>query len=981
MSLALIVLLPFLGAVLPALMIRSGRDACAIATGSINTLALALLLTNIPAVLRGEVVRADWPWMSRLGLNIQFFVDGLGLLFAAMILGIGLLIVLYARFYLSDGDTMGNFYTYLLLFQGAMVGIVLSNNVLLMLIFWELTSLSSFLLIGFWGHTAAGRQGARMALTVTGGGGLALIAGMMLLGHIAGSYELTEILTSGAAVRSSALYPWALMLILIGCFTKSAQFPFHFWLPHAMAAPTPVSAYLHSATMVKAGIFLMARLWPVLSGTDLWFYIVATTGLVTMLVAATIALFEDDLKGLLAYSTVSHLGLMTMLLGFSTPMAVVACMLHIINHATFKAALFMNTGIIDHETGTRDLRKLGGLIHLMPMTATLGITAAASMGGLPLLSGFLSKEMMLEEASHTVWAGSTWVLPVLVTLAAVLSMAYSLRYIAHLYLGKQRDDYPQPPHDPGLGLTLPSAVLVVLVVLVGLFPETFAGTTVRLASSAVLQAPLPEFHLAIWHGWTPAVTMSAIAIVVGFSTLLAFGLIREPWTRLPLPVGKSLFDALIDALAALSRAVGSGLHNGSLQRYLFVMITTTLILGMWSFIRHEHAAGQRPLMPINAVVFVAWLLLMGSCFLIIRHHADRLLALIIVNVIGLIASLGFVYLSAPDLALTQISVEVVTLILMLLALYFLPKHSLTAVTRAVRVRHGLLSVFAGAAAGGLTWAMMTRDSKSISEYYWQQAIPGSGGKNVVNVIIVDFRGFDTFGEIMVLGISALIIYALLEGMLRGEALMKLAMWNSDQRYSPNRHPLVMVVVTRLMLPLALMVSVFIFLRGHNMPGGGFIAALVVAIALIMQYMASGFGWAAKQVRFDYHALIGGGALIAAATGISAMVLDLPFLTSGHDHFHLPWIGDVELSSTVAFDLGVFLTVVGGVMLALAQLSYLGENTAREKMNEEPMDFDPSARRPRLASADQQAASAAASLPRPQAGQITGSEASDFPKEH
>lgn len=951
MSLALIILLPFLGSVLPALMIRSGRDACAIATGAINTLALALLLTNVPAVLRDEVVRVDWPWMSRLGLDIQFFVDGLGLLFAGMILGIGLLVVLYARFYLSDSDTMGNFYTYLLLFQGAMVGVVLSNNVLLMLIFWELTSLSSFLLIGFWGHTPAGRQGARMALTVTGGGGLALIGGMLLLGQIVGSYEVTAILASGSIISESKLYPWALGLILLGCFTKSAQFPFQFWLPHAMAAPTPVSAYLHSATMVKAGVFLMARLWPVLSGTEWWFYIVTTTGLVTMLMAAVFALFEDDLKGLLAYSTVSHLGLMTMLLGFSTPLAVVACIFHIINHAAFKAALFMNTGIVDHETGTRDLRKLGGLIHLMPVTATLGMVAAASMGGLPLLGGFLSKEMMLEEAAHTVWVGSKWILPVLVTLAAVFSMAYSLRYLAHLYLGKPRVDYPQPPHDPGLGLTLPPSLLVALVVLIGLFPETIAGTTVRFASAAVLKAPLPKFHLAIWHGWTPAVVMSAIAIVAGLCVLLAFNVIRARWTQLPVPIGKAIFDRFIDALAATSRALGAGLHNGSLQRYLFVTIATALIMGTWAFWRHEHAPGERPLMPVNGVALVAWLLLMVTCFLVIRHHADRLLALIIVNVIGLIASLGFVYLSAPDLALTQISVEVVTLILMLLALYFLPKHSVTASRQAIRLRHAVLSIFGGIATGGLTWMMMTRDSESIAEYYWEHALAGSGGRNVVNVIIVDFRGFDTFGEIMVLGIAALIIYALLEGLLSGETLTKLASWSSDQKYSPNRHPLVMVVVTRLMLPLSLMVSVFIFLRGHNMPGGGFIAALVVAIALIMQYMASGFGWAAKQVRFDYHALIGGGALIAGATGISAMVLDVPFLTSGHDHFHLPLIGEIELSSTIAFDLGVFFTVVGGVMLALAQLSYLGENTAREKMNEEPMDFDPSARRVRPSLAD------------------------------
>ena len=946
MSLALIVLLPFLGAVLPALMIRSGRDACAIASGSVNTLALALLLTNVPAVMRGEVVRADWAWVSRLGLDVQFFVDGLGLLFAGMILGIGLLVVIYARFYLAAGDAMGSFYTYLLLFQAAMVGIVLSNNLLLLLIFWELTSLSSFLLIGFWGHTVAGRQGARMALAVTGGGGLALIGGLLLLGRVVGSFELTEILASGDVVRDSSLYPWIVGLVLVGCFSKSAQFPFHFWLPHAMAAPTPVSAYLHSATMVKAGIFLMARLWPVLSGTDLWFYVVATTGLVTMTLGATIALFKDDLKGLLAYSTVSHLGLMTMLLGFSTPIAVVACVLHIINHATFKAALFLNTGIIDHETGTRDIGRLGGLAQLMPVTATMGILAAASMAGLPPLNGFLSKEMMLEEVSHTSFAGSPQVLPVIVTIAAVLSMAYSLRYIGHVFLGRRRDNYPKPPHDPGIGLWFSPMLLVALVILLGLFPETFAGPTVRSATAAVLQGPPPDFHLSLWHGWTPAVTMSIVAITAGLIALLAYRLLRNGWDRVLKPEAKAIFDGLITATTRGSRGFTAGLHNGSLRRYLVALITAALVAGAVGFASHDFETGTRSLLPIGPVLLVGWLLLVGACTLVVVNHRDRLSALIIVNVIGLICSLIFVYLSAPDLALTQISVEVVTLILMLLALYFLPKTSVVESLPRVRILHGGLAALAGLAAGGVTWATMTRDFTSLSEYYWQQALPGSGGANVVNVILVDFRGFDTFGEIMVLGIAALIIFALLDGMSGGPLASKLAAWSPSGRISPGRHPVVMVVVTRVMLPLSLIVAAFIFLRGHNEPGGGFIAALIVSIALIMQYMASGFGWAERQVRVDYHALIGGGALIAAATGIGAMVLDLPFLTSGHHHFHWPIINEFELhfelSSTIAFDLGVFLTVVGGVMLALAQLSRVGQQTNRDRVNVEPMDVDPSA---------------------------------------
>ena len=361
MSLFFIVALPFFGALLPGLMNAAGRSACAGVTFTVSLIAFFGLLTNLPSVLAGEVVTARVDWMPVLGLNFTLMLDGLGFFFALLILGIGLLIIAYARHYLSRDDNMGEFFTYLLLFQGAMVGIVLSDNILLLLIFWELTSLSSFLLIGYWKHLPEGRQGARMALTVTGMGGLAMIGGMLILGQIVGSYDLSVILQNRELIQADPLYVPALILILLGCFTKSAQFPFHFWLPHAMAAPTPVSAYLHSATMVKAGIFLMARMWPVLSGTPEWFVIVTTAGLITMVLGAVIALFKHDLKALLAFSTVSHLGLITMLLGTGTAFGAMAAIFHILNHATFKAALFMSAGIIDHEAHTRDIRRLGGL--------------------------------------------------------------------------------------------------------------------------------------------------------------------------------------------------------------------------------------------------------------------------------------------------------------------------------------------------------------------------------------------------------------------------------------------------------------------------------------------------------------------------------------------------------------------------------------------------------------------------------------------
>lgn len=369
------------------------------------------------------------------------------------------------------------------------------------------------------------------------------------------------------------------------------------------------------------------------------------------------------------------------------------------------------------------------------------------------------------------------------------------------------------------------------------------------------------------------------------------------------------------------------LHNGSLQRYLAFAIGAMVLAGLVSFFGAPHAAGERSLLPAPPVAVVAWVLLLGGCMLAVAFIGQRLLALLVVGTVGLIVCATFIYLSAPDLALTQISVEVATVILMLLALYFLPKqspHSDTARAQPLRhLRDGVLALLAGGGMAAVSWAMLTRDGSSLSDYYLANSVSGGGGTNVVNVILVDFRGFDTFGEITVLGIAALIIYALLDGALHGRVARRLSAWMPDLPVAADRHPLLMVVATRVMLPLALLVGAYIFLRGHNQPGGGFIAALVVSIALVMQYMASGFVWATQRVKVKYHALIGSGVLVAAATGIGAMVLDYPFLTSTFGHLHLPLIGEVELASAMAFDTGVFLTVVGAVMLVLANLSRIG----------------------------------------------------------
>jgi multicomponent K+:H+ antiporter subunit A len=870
-------------------------------------------------------------------------LDGLGFFFALLILGIGLLIIAYARKYLSRDDNMGEFFTYLLLFQGAMVGIVLSDNILLLLIFWELTSLSSFLLIGYWKHLPEGRQGARMALTVTGMGGLAMIGGMLILGQIVGSYDLSVILQNRELIQSDPLYVPALILILLGCFTKSAQFPFHFWLPHAMAAPTPVSAYLHSATMVKAGIFLMARMWPVLSGTPEWFVIVTTVGLVTMVLGAVIALFKHDLKALLAFSTVSHLGLITMLLGTGTAFGAMAAVFHILNHATFKAALFMSAGIIDHEAHTRDIRRLGGLRTLMPVTFVIVTLAALSMAGIPLLNGFLSKEMMLEEATQTVLFGAPWLVPALATFGALFSAAYCFRLIWHVFLGRVRDDYPAKPHDPGAGLWLPPAILVVLVVVIGVAPF-LAEPFVKLVTASVLggEAEVPKVYFKLWHGLTPALFMSIIAVVGGLLLLAAFNPALRLWNATPRPEAKVIFDAVVKVSVWLARKLILPLHDGAFSRYAAIASIAIVAAGLHAWSTGTVGLPTRTMQAAGPVPIAGWLMLVAATGGLVYMHRDRFLSLILIGIVGVMVSIGFVFFSAPDLAMTQFSVDVVTLILLLLALNFLPKHTPVESSVFRRARDAGVAVAGGLATFALAYHYLLRDAVSspISDFHLANSYKGGGGTNVVNVILVDFRGFDTYGEIIVLGIAALLIYALTETLLRGPVRARLLNRKPDQPRAGDMHPMMMVVLTRVIMPVVLMVGFFIFLRGHNEPGGGFIAGLIVSIAVVMQYMASGFAWTSARLKYPYHGVIGAGVLIAGLTGIGSWFVGKPFLTSAFTYVRIPPFEKFELATAALFDLGVFLAVVGAVMLSLESFSRLARR-AHASDKEFPMDIDPS----------------------------------------
>ena len=919
MTLLLIVLLPFLGSVVPLLVARRGRSACAWAAAALAALSLALLLARAPAVLAGETLAARVRWVPALGLDLVVRLDGYSWLFAVLVFGIGLLVVLYANYYLGDDDPPGRFFASLLLFMGAMGGLVLSGNLLQLALFWELTSLSSFLLIGYWQHRSDARRGARMALVVTGLGGLALLGGVLLVGRIVGSLDLDVVLASRATIVAHPLYRPALVLVLLGAFTKSAQVPFHFWLPQAMAAPTPVSAYLHSATMVKAGVFLLGRLYPALAGTPEWFVLVSGTGAVTLLLGAYVALFKDDLKGLLAYSTVSQLGLITLLFGFGTPLAPVAAVFHILNHATFKASLFMAAGIIDHEAGTRDMRVLNGLLRRMPFTSLLAIVAAAAMAGVPLLNGFLSKEMFFAEVLEVRWRGiGYWAAPAAATLAGVFSVAYAARFIYSVFIRGDGTGMPKAPHEPPRFMRAPVDVLVILCVVVGVAPAVVVGPLLTVAAAAVTGSAVPAVELRVWHGFNVPLAMSAVALVGGALAYAGRRRLRRMHARLlPQVEGRDVYDAVVRGSVAGARRLSTLLETGSLQRYAaFLLGTAAVVIGA-SLLGGGTLRGPEALVAMDAASAAAWVMMAVAAVGAVALRRRRFTALVLMSVVGLVVALAFVRLAAPDLALTQVLVEVVTTVLVMLALHFMPQQPPAGRGVARRVRDGAIALAVGGGAAALAWAVMTRPAGGVADYYLAQSRPLGGGGNVVNVILVDFRGFDTLGEITVLGIAGLGIYTMLQGI--GHQVV-----THERPFARDRYPVVLTQLTRALLPFALGIAAYLLLRGHNQPGGGFVAGLLTAVALILQFVSSGIRWTESRLRIDFRTVIATGVLIALLSGLVPWAVGAPFMDQGFTHVHLPLVGDVELASAMVFDFGVYVAVVGAVMVMLEQLGRLLE---------------------------------------------------------
>ena len=944
--------LPFVGSIVAALLPVNARNAEAWLAGAIALTALGITWKFYPQVASGEIIRSQVEWLPSLGLDFALRMDGYAWMFSMLVTGIGFLVVLYARYYMSPQDPVPRFFSFFLAFMGSMLGVVLAGNLIQLVFFWELTSLFSFLLIGYWHHNANARDGARMALTVTAAGGLALFAGVLMLGHITGSYELDRVLASGNRIRAHALYVPTLLLILVGAFSKSAQFPFHFWLPHAMAAPTPVSAYLHSATMVKAGVFLMARLWPVLAGTDVWFYLVGGAGLITLLLGAYVAMFQNDLKAVLAYSTISHLGLITLLLGLDSPLAAVAAVFHVINHATFKASLFMAVGIIDHETGTRDMRRLHGLFGAMPRTGTLAIIACAAMGGVPLMNGFLSKEMFFSETvlvqfSPVVEFG----LPLAATVAGVFAVVYSLRIAHHVFFGAPPRDLPRSPHEPVRWMRLPVALLVLACLVVGIVPNLSIGGILAVAARPVVGGSLPEYSLSIWHGFTAPLAMSVVALLGG--TLLYMVLARQkrhgqfkttPWIgKLN---GKRAFEGLLVFAFAVARHAVRRTSSRHLQQQVLWMLIVTGAAALASALVVPLEWGSRERVPVTVDFVLLWIVgaaaATGAAW---QARAHRLFALSLLGVVGIVVSVTFAWFSAPDLALTQIAVEAVTTVFFLLGLRWLPKP-LEQETSQTLVRAGwrrgrdlVLSLLAGAGLAALSYALLTRTgAQSISSFYLDKALPEGGGRNVVNVMLVDFRAFDTLGEITVLAIVGMTVYALLR---RFRPPREVTVLPPQQRVLPREvetdlvkpedvpqdedpargYLLVPAVLVRLMLPVSLVVAFHLLLRGHNLPGGGFVAGLTVTIAFLAQYLVGGTHWVEAKLRIDPPAWAAVGLLIAVVTGLGSLVVGYPLLTTHTAHVSLPVLGDLHLPSAAVFDLGVFAVVLGSSMLLLTALGH------------------------------------------------------------
>ena len=872
-------------------------------------------LPAIREVLGGGETTWSVPWVPELGVDLAFRADGLGVVFGSIALLIGAVVLVYATRYLEPGRQLG-FYLVMALFTVSMVGLVLADDLILLFICWELTSLASFLLIAQGGRY--GELASMRTLLITFVGGLTMIPAIMLIIVLTGTTSVTEALAHPVWSTNPGLTALVAVLVAIAAMTKSAQFPFHLWLPDAMAASTPVSAYLHAAAVVKAGIFLLMRFSPAFHDTLVWNVLLLVVGLWTALLGGRVALQQTDLKKLMAYSTVSQLGLIVATIGIGTEYALTAAVLHTIAHAMFKSGLFMMVGVVDHATHTRDLRRLPQLYRQMPWSFAVVVLGTASMAGVPPMLGFISKELMLaamRQAPGEAWAG--WAALVVMAAGAVLTFAYSVRIVFGGFVDG-RD--PRPVHGTTPGLFLPAALPIVVSVPLA-FAVGLLDVPVGRAVKAALPHLEPETHLYLWHGFTVELLVTALVIAAGVAVILRRHQLQPAFERTVLP-----FDGVgvIERLHVLSRALGVRANRPVEADYATrhaaaIIATFTLVIGagLLAVIPSMPPVTPGLSQPIDAVL----LLLITASVVMVVAARSRLAATVSLSAVGILATVQIIALGAPDVGLTQLLVEALTIIVIMLVLQKLPL-TFGSPTRLIRSSSLLLALAAGVVFGGATWVLTGRRERSpVAQWYLTEGPEYAGADNIVNVILVEFRALDTLGELTVLGMAGVAIVAVLSSVKDRylepeheddlpEPRLRAGGTTAERAIReawPNLVPLQLVL--RVTGPLLLLISFVLFMRGHNAPGGGFIAALVASAAIGLLYLSTSRDRRIGPARLPLY-LIGGGVAFAILTGIVGLVVADSFLEPIYGY-----VFTEHVSTSMLFDLGVFAAVVGLITVA------------------------------------------------------------------
>ncbi|MER7456044.1 Na+/H+ antiporter subunit A [Micromonospora sp. NPDC126480] len=905
--------------VAPSLVRRWGPRACyplALAPAA----AFGWALARTPAVAHGGAVVETYPWIRQLGLDLALRMTTLSWLMTLLVGGVGALVLVYSARYFGPGSLgVGRYAAVLVGFAGAMLLLVLADDLLLLYVGWELTTIFSYLLIGHSTERRSSRWAAAQALTVTTLGGLAMLVGFVMLGEHAGTYRWSEL--SAARLPDGATLVTAVLLILVGALSKSAVLPFSAWLPAAMAAPTPVSAYLHAAAMVKAGVYLIGLLAPVLAVVGPWRPVVTVAGLVTMVVAGWAALRQTDLKLLLAYGTVSQLGLLVVVVGAGTPEAALAGVAMLLAHALFKAGLFLVVGIIDHGAGTRDLRELSGLGGRAPLLATVAVLAAASMAGLPPLLGFVAKESIF-----AAFLDQPVVLAGLVA-GTALTVAYSARFVWGAFGGRPG----LAPTDVGriaVPMLAPPAVLAGVGLIAGPAAGLLDGA---LRPYAELSGPLGS-HLALWHGLNPALALSALAVAGGAALFALRGPLAPVLARLHVPVtGNQGYEWVIGRFDRLAIEVTGATQRGSLPQYLGTILLAVVVVPGGSLLttrpwQEPIALWDTPFqVVVVAVVCVAAVLAVGA--------RRRLTAMLLVGVTGYGSALLFMLFGAPDLALTQFLVETATIAVFVLVLRRLPRRFSVRPLRRSRWVRRAIGVVAGLVAAGLAVAAGTaRTAPAVSDEFPEAAVTEGYGRNVVNVTLVDIRAWDTMGELAVLVVAATGVASLV--FLRGRTGPRprrpdpsagpeqpgQGVWlRGGSTLSERRRSLVLEVVTRLIFHTVVVFSLFLLFSGHNAPGGGFSGGLVAGLALAVRYLAGGRDELAEAAPVSAGVVLGAGLGVSVGAGVVALLVGAPVLSSTKVDLWLPLIGDFYVVTSLFFDVGVYLVVVGLVLDILRSL--------------------------------------------------------------